>query len=541
MSYVAVLQARTNSSRLPGKVLLPIKGIPLVVLAARRAANKGIDVVVATSKEESDDALVRVLQEYGIPFYRGSLNNTLERIVGALSGFDDETRVFRLTADNVVPDGQLLEEIAKDFEDRKLDYICCNGVESGLPYGLSAELTYLKHLREAAISTQNKDDQEHVTPFIRRRYGTTIFNKYKQKNLGHYRCTVDCLDDYLALENLFLEVRKPIEVTFTELLSAIEKKRFQPRNRNPASKLIVGTAQFGLNYGIANTVGQPTPDLVEAILKTAITNGIEGIDTARAYGNSEKVIGYALKSGWMGRVPIITKLSPLDDCPKDADETVINAFVDCSIYQSMNDLGSRKLDVVMLHRTQQLNLMKGKVLERLLQHKDAGRVNSIGASVQTPEELEIALNNKHVSYIQMPYNLLDWRWDEMIPLIHKKQKERGLKVHVRSALLQGLLTSYNTEHWAKAHVDAPQHIIEWLQQLLAQTQTHDLSNLCLNFVRSQNWVNGVVVGMESLEQLNQNIKTFCEDEIRVETLEFIQRTRPVLKEETLNPALWEKA
>ena len=158
MSYVAVLQARTNSSRLPGKVLLPIKGVPLVVLAARRAANKGIDVVVATSKEESDDALVRVLQEYGISFYRGSLNNTLERIVGALSGFDDETRVFRLTADNVVPDGQLLEEIAKDFENRKLDYICGNGVESGLPYGVSAELTYLKHLREAAISTQDKDD-----------------------------------------------------------------------------------------------------------------------------------------------------------------------------------------------------------------------------------------------------------------------------------------------------------------------------------------------------------------------------------------------
>lgn len=512
-----------------------------MVLAAKRAANKGIDVIVATSNEQSDDALVRVLQQYDIPFYRGSLNNTLERIVEALADYSDETRVFRLTADNIVPDGQLLEEVAQDFEERKLNYICCNGIESGLPYGLSVELTYLKHLREAGASTQDKADQEHVTPFIRRRYGTSSFSKYKQRNLGHYRCTVDCLDDYLAIENLFLEVDEPIQVPFNELLPEIKRNRFQPTSNNPASKLIIGTAQFGLHYGIANAGGQTAPDIAEVILKTAIVSGVEGIDTARAYGNSEKVIGCALKSGWMGRVPIVTKLSPLDDCPKDASEKVINAFVDSSIYQSMRELGANKLDVVMLHRAQQLQSMNGKVLERLLQHKEEEQIDSIGASVQTPNELEIALNSKHVSYIQMPYNLLDWRWDKMIPLIQKRQKERNLKVHVRSSLLQGLLSSDNPEYWARAYVNDNQQVIGWLKQLLIRTRTRDIVDLCLNFVRSQSWVNGVVVGMESLEQLNQNIKTFCEDEMSIEMLELIQKTKPVLKEETLNPALWKDA
>ena len=104
MSSVIVLQARTNSSRLPGKVMLPIKGFPLVVLAAKRAGNTGRSVIVATSRETSDDGLVALLQSYGLKYFRGSLENTLDRIVKALVAYDDQTVVFRLTADNVFPD-----------------------------------------------------------------------------------------------------------------------------------------------------------------------------------------------------------------------------------------------------------------------------------------------------------------------------------------------------------------------------------------------------------------------------------------------------
>ena len=111
MKRVAILQARTNSSRLPGKVLLPINGIPLVVLAAQRASNTGIEVVVATSTETTDDALADLLSLHGIKYYRGSLDNTLDRIVSALSKYDDSCLVFRLTADNIFPDGLYLKHI----------------------------------------------------------------------------------------------------------------------------------------------------------------------------------------------------------------------------------------------------------------------------------------------------------------------------------------------------------------------------------------------------------------------------------------------
>ena len=108
---IIVIQARTSSSRLPCKVILPIKGIPLAVLAAQRAANTNRKVIVATSEEKDDDLLIKELEKWDISYFRGSLNNVLGRIVEGLSSFDDDTVVFRLTADNVFPDGKLLDEM----------------------------------------------------------------------------------------------------------------------------------------------------------------------------------------------------------------------------------------------------------------------------------------------------------------------------------------------------------------------------------------------------------------------------------------------
>src|SRR5467141_1165207 len=103
MNSIAILQARTNSSRLPGKVLLPIKGIPLAVLAAKRAANTGRNVLIATSVEPSDDGLAALIQSHGLSCFRGSLESPLDRVVNALFAYQDQTVVFRLTADNVFP------------------------------------------------------------------------------------------------------------------------------------------------------------------------------------------------------------------------------------------------------------------------------------------------------------------------------------------------------------------------------------------------------------------------------------------------------
>ncbi len=210
MKAIYVIQARTNSSRLPAKVLLPIENYPIVVLAAKRAGNKGNKVLVFTSTETSDDYLCRVLSLHNLAFYRGSENHTLERFVLGLSEYNDNTVVVRLTADNIIPDGAFLKELVSEFECRSLNYLCSTEADSGLPYGMSAEVMRLSSLRTAYKKTKDPIDLEHVTPYLRRKYGITVFKKYQQHNLSKFRCTIDTFNDYLVMANIFTDISDAI-------------------------------------------------------------------------------------------------------------------------------------------------------------------------------------------------------------------------------------------------------------------------------------------------------------------------------------------
>lgn len=541
MTSVAVLQARTNSSRLPGKVLLPVGGMPIAVLAAKRAANTGRHVIVATSEENSDNALAHILDEHGLAYSRGSLHNTLKRMVDALADYSDDALVFRLTADNVFPDGALLDEVEADFIARGLDYLCCNGEASGLPYGVSVELTRLKHLRNAASNSKSQHDREHVTPYIRREFGEVYFEKYRHLEMGHFRCTVDCLDDYFSVSDMFTGVADPVSLPLSDLIQRLGSAPFQPKTAHPASRLVLGTAQLGVEYGIANTSGQPERDIARSMVKAAIANGISYIDTARSYGDSETIIGEVIKQGWEGRCKIITKLPTLSGCPSDASTDVVNAFVDASVYQSCSALNMKRLDVLMLHRASHLLDWNGAAWKRLCELKEQDVISELGVSVQTPDELESALASPHVTHIQMPYSVLDWRWDSVIPLLREIKKSRKLVVHVRSALLQGLLCSEEHGLWRRAHVENPDNIIHWLKQKSQQALAENVMEFCLQYVNAMDWVDGVVVGMETPAQLAENLALFGEtlSSKRKIDRELVLADRPTLQDKTLNPAWWE--
>ena len=540
MNSVIVLQARTNSSRLPGKVLLPIKGIPLVVLAAKRASNTGCHVIVTTSQERSDDGLVALLHSHGLKYFRGSLENVLDRVVSALVEYDDQTVVFRLTADNVFPDGALLDEMKNEFLDKNIEYLCCNGKRSGLPYGMSVEVTRLCNLREAAKKSTSAHDHEHVTPYVIRKHGVVYFEKYKSLKKGHYRCTVDCLDDYFNIQKVFSEAGDPINESSFELVRRLEHAPFQPFSSTPTTRLVFGTAQLGSDYGIANTTGQPNSLQCQQLLKTAIANGVIYLDTAHAYGGSEAMIGWSLRNGWEGRAKIITKLSLLQECPQDAPVSVLNAFVDASIYKSCSALRVQKIDVLMLHRSSHLFDWNGGVWQRLLDHKSSGIIGELGVSVQNPEELAAILSNPAVQYIQLPFNLLDWRWDSIISEILSIKATRKLTIHVRSALLQGLLPSLDDSHWLCANVDQPAPITDWLLNQASICRRASVTDLCLSYVNALKWVDGIAIGMESMTQLIENTNCFNRQPLNESQVAKIQNSRPKLKEATLNPALWVK-
>src|SRR5579872_736077 len=130
-----VLQARTSSSRLPAKSLLPVGGLPLAVLCARRLANTGREVILATSSDCSDDLLAAVAEEHGIKVFRGSLEDVLARFVACTADLADEDLIVRATADNALPDGVFVDQLIALFEAQPLPYLGTSSPADGLPYG----------------------------------------------------------------------------------------------------------------------------------------------------------------------------------------------------------------------------------------------------------------------------------------------------------------------------------------------------------------------------------------------------------------------
>ena len=156
-----------TSKRFPGKSLMKIAGFPLVVLSALRAGNTGIRVVIVTSTDSSDDVLFDEVSSYGIECFRGNLNNVLHRFKEAADylKLSQDSIIIRLTGDNVVPDGGLINDLIGLYvNNSKINYIGANYPHDNLPYGVNAELFKVSSLRDACFNASSDYDLENVTP-----------------------------------------------------------------------------------------------------------------------------------------------------------------------------------------------------------------------------------------------------------------------------------------------------------------------------------------------------------------------------------------
>lgn len=195
-----VVQARMTSTRLPGKSLLPVGGVPLAVLVLRRASSTGREVVLATSDESSDDELARVVANAGFPVVRGSRTDVLSRYIAATADLADGDVVVRLTADNPLPDGDLVDDLVASLTSSGSDYSYID--QSTVPYGLSAEAFRVGALRWVALS-DDPADREHVTQSIRRTASSASFRPRLPPGVPPgLRCTIDLLAEYQAMSTL---------------------------------------------------------------------------------------------------------------------------------------------------------------------------------------------------------------------------------------------------------------------------------------------------------------------------------------------------
>ncbi len=195
--------------------------------------------------------------------------------------------------------------------------------------------------------------------------------------------------------------------------------------------LILGTVQFGLDYGITNDGGKVSTTEAQHILQVANRVGIHQLDTAAAYGDSEVVLGELCRGG--ETFDIISKIPP----------SKIQALnIRKSVEDSLGRLQINKLHAILFHDQQDILSDQSKQsLEILAQLKDEQKIAKVGASFYSPQALESALAMHELDIIQIPANCLDQRFQQSGVL--DEAKRRGVEVHVRSLFLQGLLLSEN--------------------------------------------------------------------------------------------------
>ncbi len=200
--------------------MLHIAGMPLIELVARRASRSGFEVVVATSQERYDDRIAQHLASVGIEVFRGPLDDVLERFRLATADLAADDRVIRLTGDNPFVDADLLHELIAELAKTAYDYGRVD-IEQ-VPEGLGVEVFSAASLRRAAASTDLPYDREHVTPWIRRECGELLFAPARNPGQPHlYRCTVDCLDDYVRASQLFDGIADPVGVSWEILVAEL--------------------------------------------------------------------------------------------------------------------------------------------------------------------------------------------------------------------------------------------------------------------------------------------------------------------------------
>ena len=215
-----VIQSRLSSSRLPGKALMTIGGMPLIELVARRASRTGFEVVVATSVEVYDDRIAATLQPAGIRVLRGSLDDVLSRFLDATSDMAEDDRVVRLTGDNPVADADLVQELIDEMDRSGRDY---GRVDIDVvPEGLGVEVFPVRLLRQAGREATDAYDREHVTPWIRRHTEELLFAPRRNPGMpAVYRATVDCLHDFIRVSRLFDGYADPVTVPWADIMDGL--------------------------------------------------------------------------------------------------------------------------------------------------------------------------------------------------------------------------------------------------------------------------------------------------------------------------------
>jgi aryl-alcohol dehydrogenase-like predicted oxidoreductase len=290
--------------------------------------------------------------------------------------------------------------------------------------------------------------------------------------------------------------------------------------------LVLGTAQFGLPYGIANKTGVPDQAMATDIVREAWENGIEEFDTAQAYGESESILGEALgELGLSQKAKIISKFDPNLD---HLNATAMSRSLD----QSLQRLGIQSLYGIMLHREELLSFWNKGLSGILHDSVLSGRVKQVGVSVYSPDKAVQALKTEGIDIVQLPTNVLDRRFEKagIFQLADKKKR----KVYIRSIFLQGLLLMDVEEIPEKMTFARP--MIERFESF-SRDSGLTRQEIALGYLRMEAPGAKVIFGADTPEQVRENLRTW-EKDISFSLVSEVKEIFGGVDEKILNPGLW---
>lgn len=293
---------------------------------------------------------------------------------------------------------------------------------------------------------------------------------------------------------------------------------------DPVARLVLGTAQLGMDYGVANRTGKPARATADAVLDLAWKAGLASLDTAQAYGDSEAVIG-----SYLARHPacLIRVVSKLDPAFADAAEDTIYAAV-----RSSADRLHGRLQGMLLHNASMLAYWKSGLGRALQRCRDDGLISTIGVSVYTPDEFRQALSNSEIRLIQAPFNALDRSLytDGLI----EDAREAGVSLHLRSIFLQGLLL-LEADALPPGTAFARKSIADW--QALCRRYDRPPAAAALLFAARTAPDAYLVVGCETPDQLAGNIDSLRASPLDDAVWDDIM-SLPQADDRTARPYLW---
>lgn len=227
MKKVVIVQARMGSTRLPGKVLLPLAGRPVLahVVDRLRAVPNIDDVMIALPDTPEDDRLAEFCRRADVPYYRGSQSDVLSRYYGAAVQERADV-VIRVTSDCPAIDlGVTAQTIQAFLDDRSYDYMSNTTTRLTFPRGLDTEVFTFAALEHAQRNAHIEFEREHVTPYIKMH--PELFKAglvANEQDWSQYRWTLDTPEDYELLQRIFNHLYSPdVHFSWTDVLKLMQQ------------------------------------------------------------------------------------------------------------------------------------------------------------------------------------------------------------------------------------------------------------------------------------------------------------------------------